>query len=234
MTLGDGWIVTDPIGWKIDPASGKIVHANDGSGGNFSAGYYAEKRKDGKLVAKAFLKGIDISRALGSRDIVAALKNIVDTPNFEKELLKLCGERKMDRVVLALASGDINLGPNVQDQVPYIIFELADGDVRRRMRLVSDNIKAAWTLRAVHHATVGLFQLHSAQVAHQDVKPSNVLDFESAAVFKLGDMGRALREGVPVPHDAFSIAGDPLATVSMSGEVPLSRPPCRSKIGSTR
>lgn len=209
MTLDDHWVVTDPVGWKIDLATGKVIHADDGSGGNFSACYFVEKREPGKAPTKAFLKGIDISRAMGASDMLKALKEIVDTANFEKELLKLCGERKMDRVVLALASGDINLGPNIQDSVPYIIFELADGDVRRRLRQISDDVKAAWTLRAMHNATVGLSQLHSAQVAHQDVKPSNVLDFEDASVFKLGDVGRALREGVSVPHENANIAGDP-------------------------
>ncbi len=207
-TLEGQWTITTPVGWKIDPATGAVVHNDDGSGGNFSACYFVERQEGGKTI-KAFLKGIDISRALNATDILQALKDIVDTANFEKELLKLCGDKKMDRVVLALATGDINLGPNIQDRVPYIIFELADGDVRRRLRLVSDRIRAAWTLRAVHNATVGLSQLHAAHVAHQDIKPSNLLNFEAASVFKLGDVGRALMEGVPVPHGAFGIAGDP-------------------------
>ena len=36
-----------------------------------------------------------------------------------------------------------------------------------------------------------LRQLHAAQMAHQDLKPSNVLVFKAEGMSKLGDMGRA-------------------------------------------
>jgi hypothetical protein len=49
----------------------------------------------------------------------------LDTAAFEKSLCQLCGDRRMDRVVLALASGDVATGPNLQDTVPYIMFELS-------------------------------------------------------------------------------------------------------------
>jgi eukaryotic-like serine/threonine-protein kinase len=138
------------------------------------------------------------------------LKKIIDTATFEKALCALCGERRMDRVVLALATGDIVTGPNMQDRVPYIIFELADGDVRRRIRLVNENVRAAWIFRAIQNAAVGLTQLHSAKIAHQDMKPSNLLHFESQSIFKVGDVGRAIQEGIQVPHAEYGIAGDPI------------------------
>jgi serine/threonine protein kinase len=137
------------------------------------------------------------------------LKKIIDTATFEKSLCALCGERRMDRVVLALATGDIVVGPNLQDRVPYIIFELADGDVRRRIRLVNDNVRASWIFRAAQNAAVGLTQLHSAKIAHQDMKPSNLLHFASQSIFKVGDVGRAIQEGIQVPHAEYGIAGDP-------------------------
>ncbi|WP_420971609.1 protein kinase domain-containing protein [Bradyrhizobium sp. B120] len=118
-------------------------------------------------------------------------------------------EKRMDRVVLALASGDFVTGPNLQDRVPYIIFELADGDVRRRVRLVDSKARLQWVFRAIQNSAVGLRQLHAAKVAHQDFKPSNVLQFEAQKAFKVGDVGRAVQEGVAVAHDRFGIAGDP-------------------------
>lgn len=208
VTLTDGWVVTSPVGWSFD-ASGNIVSpAGDvGSGGNFSAGYTV-KRGD----QTAFLKAIDLSRAMrnGVVDVLGELKKIIDTATFEKALCALCGEKQMDRVVLALATGDFVVGPNLQDRVPYIVFELADGDVRRRIRLVSDNVRASWIFRAVQNAAVGLTQLHTAKVAHQDIKPSNLLHFESQSIFKVGDVGRAIQEGIHCPHADYGIAGDPI------------------------
>ena len=179
---------------------------NEGSGGNFSVGYIV-KRDD----QTAFLKAIDLSRAMraAAGDMLNELKKIIDTAAFEKALGGLCGQRRMDRVVLALATGDIVLGPNLQDRLPYIIFELADGDVRRRMRLVNDNVRASWIFRAVQNAAVGLTQLHSIKIAHQDMKPSNLLHFEKQSVFKVGDVGRAIQEGIAVPHAEYGVAGDP-------------------------
>jgi len=207
MELDGGWTVDSPFGWTIDGNGNPTRLPDDnGSGGNFSVGYVV-KRGD----QTAFLKAIDLSKAMRARpgDMLNELKKIIDTATFEKALCSLCGERRMDRVVLALAAGDIVVGPNLQDRVPYIIFELADGDVRRRMRLVNENVRAAWIFSALQNAAVGLRQLHSAKVAHQDVKPSNLLHFEKQNVFKVGDVGRAIQEGIAVPHAEYGIAGDP-------------------------
>jgi serine/threonine protein kinase len=206
--LDGGWIITDPVGWSLD-ASGEFIKPPDdvGSGGNFSAGYTVKRGTQ-----TAFLKAIDLSRAMRAPpgEMLNELKKIIDTATFEKALCALCGERRMDRVVLALATGDIVTGPNMQDHVPYIIFELADGDVRRRIRLVNENVRAAWIFRAIQNAAVGLTQLHSANIAHQDMKPSNLLHFESQSIFKVGDVGRAIQEGIQVPHAEYGIAGDPI------------------------
>jgi serine/threonine protein kinase len=206
--LDGGWIITDPVGWSLD-ASGEFIKPPDdvGSGGNLSAGYTVKRGTQ-----TAFLKAIDLSRAMRAPpgEMLNELKKIIDTATFEKALCALCGERRMDRVVLALATGDIVTGPNMQDRVPYIIFELADGDVRRRIRLVNENVRAAWIFRAIQNAAVGLTQLHSAKIAHQDMKPSNLLHFESQSIFKVGDVGRAIQEGIQVPHAEYGIAGDPI------------------------
>jgi hypothetical protein len=69
----------------------------------------------------------------GVSDVIGELKKIVDTATFEKELCALCGERRMDRVVLALATGDLSIGPSGSGTL--YIFELADGDVRRRVSI---------------------------------------------------------------------------------------------------
>jgi hypothetical protein len=63
METEDGWKVVEPIGWKLDPAGRPVSAGDPGSGGNFSAGYRV--KKDGRT---AFLKAIDLSRAMKQRD----------------------------------------------------------------------------------------------------------------------------------------------------------------------
>jgi eukaryotic-like serine/threonine-protein kinase len=45
-------------------------------------------------------------------------------------------------------------------------------------------------------------------MAHQDLKPSNVLVFEEDGGSKIGDFGRAWAKDFPAPHDGLPIAGD--------------------------
>ena len=41
----------------------------------------------------------------------------------------------------------------------------------------------------LHHVSLGLSQLHRAEIAHQDLNPSNVLVFESGKSSKICDLG---------------------------------------------
>jgi eukaryotic-like serine/threonine-protein kinase len=61
-------------------------------------------------------------------------------------------------------------------------------------------------LRTLHHVSNGLRQLHGAEVAHQDVKPSNVMTFGVGGA-KIGDLGRATDHARAMPHDDHAIAG---------------------------
>ena len=62
-------------------------------------------------------------------------------------------------------------------------------------------------MRILHDVTVGISQLHRGNIAHQDIKPSNVLIF-SDSDSKIGDLGRSSQRGVHAPHDALPFAGD--------------------------
>lgn len=183
----------------------KLGKPESGSGGAFSCGYLAE-RSDGQ---RGYLKALDFFSRLSENDDPArVLAPLLDAYNFERDLLSKCKHHHLSRVVTALDDGSITV-PNMPapSTVQYIIFELAEGDIRKQMEQV-DQLDAAWILRSLHHMTVGLQQLHSLNVAHQDIKPSNVLLFENLKSSKLADLGRAAAKGVEPPHYNFPIAGD--------------------------
>jgi serine/threonine protein kinase len=119
----------------------------------------------------------------------------------------------MDRVVKAIGNGVCEVDPlNPFTHVPYLIFELADVDFRSHLDDPSISSSVAWKLRSLHHVATGLKQLHGAGIAHQDLKPSNVLIFHvnnTLTVSKVADLGRASRIGHPSPHDDMLWAGDP-------------------------
>lgn len=201
-TLESGWVIKAPVGW--DPTSGESRDHYNGTGGNFSVPYIVER--NGR---QAFLKAIDLTHAMHSVNVIAALQEISATHTFEARILEICAGASMDRVVVAIESGQIATGSNLQDWAPYLIFELAEGDVRRQIQKTSREVRLAWWLRAMHHATIGLSQLHAKGIAHQDLKPSNLLSFEGAEVFKVSDLGRCTCEGEPSPHDLLPFTGDP-------------------------
>jgi eukaryotic-like serine/threonine-protein kinase len=164
------------------------------TGGNFSCAY----RVVSKNGTKAFLKALDYSRALSSADPARELERLTAAYNFERDVVAACRELGMDRVVRAITDGRVTIeGAPAGGVVEYLIFELADGDVRAHLSAIAE-VETAWKLRCLHHIATGLRQLHSAGIAHQDVKPSNVMVFDKKTS-KVGDLGRAARKGHEPP-----------------------------------
>jgi serine/threonine protein kinase len=129
--------------------------------------------------------------------------------NFERDLLDTCRSHKMSRVVQLLTSGTVETVPgDSHGVVQYIMFELADGDVRSYIDHSGD-FDLAWALRAIHHAAVGLTQLHNQGIAHQDLKPSNLLVFAGDKSSKVADLGCASIQDKGSPREPLIIAGDP-------------------------
>ncbi|PSR15141.1 hypothetical protein C8255_23290 [filamentous cyanobacterium CCP3] len=200
-TLASGWSVIRAIGW--DPKTGASKEIYNGTGGNFSKAYLVEK--NGR---QAFLKAIDLTRPLSSDNIVNALLEALTHHKFEVDILNICSGAKLDRIVVAIDSGEERLSTDLKDVVPYLIFELAEGDVRKTIKEIKPDLKRSWWLRAMHHAAVGLNQLHSKKVAHQDLKPSNILSFGQNDGFKLADLGRSTCETHQGPFDDMMFSGD--------------------------
>ena len=126
---------------------------------------------------------------------------------FERSVLHTCKVRRMDRVVQSIDFGHVVVDHSDLGRVDYLILEIADCDVRSFLS-ASGRVDLAWKLRALHHVATGMHQLHSANIAHQDVKPSNVLVF-GGRTSKVADLGSASQKGTVCPRDDRDFAGDP-------------------------
>lgn len=202
QTIPGGWTVTKQLARPGQPG------AEDLSGSFFSQGYLASKGKD-----QAFLKVIDVIQALIIQDsnlpLMDRLKVIGSSHSFECTILEICAKAKLDRIVSIIGKGELPppVGSILPVPVPYILFELADGDVRKIVSR-TNKIDDAWRLRVLHDVAVGVQQLHGQAIAHQDLKPSNVLLCPGTGRgAKIGDLGRASQKGLEAAHDGNTIAG---------------------------
>ena len=184
-------------GWRVL----ELIPRPPGATGGYFSQSYLVKDDNGR---QAFLKALDYSKALRDADPALRLKRMTEAFVFERELLRRC--RSMSRIVTAIADGSVTVGNRDTDVVQYIIFELADGDIRSQAD-IAQRFDLAVSLRALHQIATGLFQLHRHRIAHQDLKPSNVMVFPRDGS-KLSDLGRACYGGLSAPHDDDQIPGD--------------------------
>lgn len=187
-----------PGGWTVGAC---IPRGPLDTGGNFSVSYHLTG-PDGQ---PAFLKALDLQRALRHMDPARQIEVMTKAFNFERDLLATCGNHRMSKVVRALDDGTVQVGGT---NINYLIFEKAEGGDIRRFLEQSDRFDLAFSFRTLHHVAVGLQQLHLAGIAHQDIKPSNVLVFEQADTRKIADLGRASSQAAEGPVDGLRIPGD--------------------------
>lgn len=194
LTLDERWTVVE-----------RVERGPGASGGNFSVGYIVEQ-PDG---LRAFLKALDYRRALESENPPAVLEAVTASYNYERRVLQKA--EGLSRIVSAIEDGKVNVpGSFPIPVVNYLILELASSDVRQALE-TSRWLDSAVILRSLHHVATGLDQLHKKGLAHQDIKPSNVLVFSDDSS-KIGDLGRAAYEGHVPPYDpsgTLPFAGDP-------------------------
>lgn len=190
-----------PGGWLVGPRNDALRSA-----GAFSISYTVT-HETGR---QGFLKALDLTAVFGDlEELSIALNDYL----AERDLLLLCGEHRMSRVVMALDHGQLTLEEFMPplSTVHYIIFELAAGDFNTVLSEAGIT-DVAVRLDLLHDLAVGLRQLHSRQVAHQDLKPSNTLVFQGESggrdAGKIADLGRAFRFGANTPHDGALVPGD--------------------------
>ncbi|MGF7000970.1 protein kinase domain-containing protein [Paraburkholderia sp. GAS32] len=184
-----------PAGWLVGE---RAAFAADHTGGYFSDCYFVER--DGR---KAFLKALDIEKF-----DISQITSLIAGFQYESDLLGICKEKRLGRIVEVLESDRLERDPNapaVLRYVPFLVFELAEGDIRSTVD-VSQPVTDQWRFFVLHQTTLGLRQLHGQAIAHQDLKPSNVLRFKNGKL-KLGDLGRSSLQGRAAPHDACVVPG---------------------------
>ena len=188
--------LTLPEGYFVE----SHVDSRDGASGSHASECYIVRSASGD---RAFLKAFDFLKAFNSLDPLFVLQSQSTAFLFERDILEAC--LRLDKVVTAKGHGTVTVDETRLGQVPYLIFELGEGDVRSRLSELG-SVDLAWNLRCLHHIAVGLMELHSRDIAHQDVKPSNILVFADKS--KVGDLGRASRLGQQGPWDDLVIPGD--------------------------
>ncbi|PYB80263.1 hypothetical protein DMX11_04980 [Pseudomonas sp. LB-090624] len=187
MELADGWFVEELL------ACGRA--SSDSSGGTYSVSYRVRK---GNSVA--FLKALDLDSVIkdeGDDDFIGSINRATQAFGDEKTLNELCAKSRMRQVVTILGHGDVKVDKKPEDHMPrvaYLILELADGgDVRNHVARIS-NDDYAKKFSYLKDVVLGIGQLHSEGISHQDLKPSNVMVFFLAGA-KIGDLGRAAVQG---------------------------------------
>ncbi len=192
-TLQTGWYVKE------------IKNKNKGdTGGTFSVCYVVEK--DGESY---FLKAFNVNGFINSmgdgKTFMEYMQEMTKAYLYERDLSIYCQNNRVTKVSFVIDSGEETLEGYIFPIVPYLVFDMADGDVRNKINF-SDKLDFAWKLKSLHDIAVGIRQLHGIDVSHQDIKPSNILIFKEES--KIGDLGRSMCPALSGPYDNMSFSGD--------------------------
>ena len=191
MRLDDGWTLERRRDLSVN-----------GTGACNSVGYIA-KHDNG---AVGFVKVLDTRIDRYAPDPLDDLQLRVDAFQYERQILERCTNRNMSAIVRAIGFGRLD-GDRSANPLYYLVFEMAERDLREHVD-INQRFDLAYRLRVLHRAALGIQQLHNDQIAHQDLKPSNVFLFPQETI-KLGDMGHAHIRDQKRPGRAYAIAADP-------------------------
>ena len=183
----------------------KVERPSDGYSGSFSVGYVA---RHVDTEQKGYVKVFDFADATKRPgDLADNIKIMTDAYVFERDLLLACNQNRLRRVVTSLDYGEVTVKDTPLGRVAFLIFEFADEISKDIKFTISEGLDLLWILRVLHGAFLGCWELHRQGIAHQDLKPSNVLVFQNSQS-KVADLGRASSKNLIGPHDQLAIAGD--------------------------
>lgn len=193
-------------GWKVIK---KITKEDNATGAYFSICYRVEK--DGQI---CFLKAFNFTPFLQlseqsdpelNRNMTDILGDMIKAYQYERDLSEHCKTGHVTKVAFVIDSGEESIPDFSIGLVPYLIFELADGDVRKNLTY-SNNLDFVWKLKSLHDIAVGIKQLHGVNISHQDLKPSNILLFNRES--KIGDLGRSMCKDIDSIYNKMEYSGD--------------------------
>jgi len=196
-TLSSGWILVE-----------QLHKSADGTGGNFGVGYRATRGSE-----TAFVKAVDFVEAMGKPDPMAELHKLTSDAKFEQDVLAYCTQHGMSRVMRYLGHEYLQLdSTDLMSQVSCLIMEVGDEDLRSLMSRHGGN-SCVWTLKVMSDVSLALTQLHKGGIAHQDIKPSNVIsvggkNVADDKILKVGDLGRVTSKNHKGPFDSSEWPGD--------------------------
>lgn len=187
-----------PGGWQVK----RQIHPDETqTSETFSLLYVVESESQGI----AFLKAMDLESPFEGDAVISPL--LVTLLNFEHErnLLEMCA--RQSRVIDLLDSGDVHTDPENKYAVAYyLIFEWADDSVTTYMRNQEES-NVGQLLQLMHQVTVALQQVHGKNIAHLDIKPSNIMVINPKGA-KLADLGRSIQRDMPSSFDNKLCVGD--------------------------
>lgn len=192
LKLKTGWLVKSKIE-KLDNQTGSF----------FSVCYTVEKEN-----MTCFMKVFDFSKFFNPdrhTGVVDALNEMTTAYKYERDLSGYCKDKHVTKVAFVIDAGEEFIEGYTFGTVPYLIFDLAEGDIRKKISL-SKNLDDAWLVKSLHDVAVGLNQLHKISVSHQDLKPSNILVFSNES--KIGDIGRSICFNFDGPYKKCIFSGD--------------------------
>ncbi|MEM7196376.1 MAG: protein kinase, partial [Pseudomonadota bacterium] len=150
------------------------------------------------------------NRRLHGEDAVQQIERESRAFNHERELLELCLEHNLRRVARLISAGVVE-SDDGQPDYAFMVFEKAMSNGK-----VENFVDAAnglgFRLQLLKDVCVGLHQLHQRSIAHQDIKPSNILKVDEKGISrgKITDLGRASRKGTAIDHDLNAFACQPV------------------------
>ena len=204
----------DINGWKVINQLPEPDKSKGETGGNFSICYIVEKED-----VECFMKVLDyrncMTRSLRLGETrISVIERATREFKYEMALSAHCNKHHAKNVITYIEGGECDFNEFMFPTVTYIIYEKADGNIRKMLdfsakMVFAEKLKTiSFKLKSLHDIALGVKQLHRIDVSHQDLKPSNILSIGD--ISKLGDLGRSLclSSDVDCPYSLSIFNGD--------------------------